>query len=448
MTKMIIDDDTESSSSRASEFSPSPGRRRRLKVEEVYRDVLQRLQESEIEEAYRPDFSDELWNHFQRLPLRYALDVNIEKAQDVLMHKKLLDLARDPKTRPAFEVRFVQAHPFDGNADDTVHSSLVDIRDDENYRLHPPPTFNALSTSELKSKENKLLLLHSNNSVSGKSQLSRPLHEVTISTNDKPKLLTRLTALLSEVGLNIQEAHAFSTSDGYSLDVFLVDGWTDEETDQLINVLEKEIPKIELEQINTEAPPGQSGTEGCGDWEIDSKLVKTKQKIATGSNGDLYKGTYCGQDVAVKVLNTENLNDKIQKEFAQEVYILRKVRHKNVVQFIGACTRPPRLCIVTEYMRGGSIYDYLRKQKGVLKLPAVLKVALDVARGMSYLHQNNIVHRDLKTANLLMDENGVRLNILSVKNFSDGSYIFIAITVIPCLNCVKCFVLLVFFPLK
>lgn len=62
----------------------------------------------------------------------------------------------------------------------------------------------------------------------------------------------------------------------------------------------------------------------------------------------------------------------------------------------------------SEFMSGGSVYDALHKQNGVLKLPATLKVAIDVTRGMSYLHQNNIIHRDLKAANLLMDENEVR----------------------------------------
>lgn len=60
-------------------------------------------------------------------------------------------------------------------------------------------------------------------------------------------------------------------------------------------------------------------------------------------------------------------------------------------------------------MSGGSVYDYLHKQKGVFKLPSLLKVAIDVSKGMNYLHQNNIIHRDLKAANLLMDENEVRL---------------------------------------
>lgn len=54
------------------------------------------------------------------------------------------------------------------------------------------------------------------------------------------------------------------------------------------------------------------------------------------------------------------------------------------------------------------MYDFLHKQKGFFKLPAILKVASDVSKGMNYLHQNNIIHRDLKAANILMDENEVR----------------------------------------
>lgn len=147
--------------------------------------------------------------------------------------------------------------------------------------------------------------------------------------------------------------------------------------------------------------------DGLDVWEIDPQHLKFEHKVASGSYGDLYKGIYCSQEVAIKILKAERLNSELQKEFAQEVYIMRKVRHKNVVQFIGACTRPPNLCIVTEFMCGGSVYDYLHKQKGAFKLPSLLKVAVDVSKGMNYLHQNNIIHRDLKAANLLMDENDV-----------------------------------------
>ncbi|KAM7514026.1 hypothetical protein LguiA_003609 [Lonicera macranthoides] len=422
--------DTESCASRANwESLPAQTRKRRQKVE-VYEEVLRRLKESNDEEASQPGFDDELWSHFNRLPVRYALDVNVERAQDVLLHKKLLHMAHNPTTRTAFEVRLVQVHPI-SDENDSVHSKFTRNGDAQNYdypgrmSIHPPPAFGLSSTLELALEANKAHVQDGSSSMSANLHLFRPLHEITISTNDKPKLLSQLTSLLSEIGLNIQEAHAFSTTDGYSLDVFVVDGWEYEETEKLRNALAKEIPKIEQNQsfstqcfISRAEEFGQSRfklvpnhlnipVDAIDVWEIDAKLLNFEHKIAAGSYVNLYKGTFRSQDVAIKVLKGEYLNEDVQREFAQEVYILRKVRHKNVVQFIGACTRPPSLCIVTEFMSRGSVYDFLHKQKGFFKLPAILKVASDVSKGMNYLHQNNIIHRDLKAANLLMDENEV-----------------------------------------
>ncbi|XP_019243225.1 PREDICTED: serine/threonine-protein kinase STY46-like isoform X2 [Nicotiana attenuata] len=409
-------------------------RKRREKVE-IFQEVLRRLRESNDEEANQPDFEDELWAHFTKLPLRYALDVNNERAQDVVMHKNLLKMAHYQNTRPAVEVRLVQIHRIsDGNPGDSVHSTFSEkggAQGTEHHgSMHPPPAFGLSPSTELALEEaNKLYVQDGNSAVSGNSLLFRSSYEITISTLDKPKLLTRLTSLFSEIGLNIQEAHAFSTKDGYSLDVFVVDSWGNEETDQLRSVLLKEIsnmesglnqdllqsalnqvllsPKKEMVKvgINFTANYVDIPSNGSEAWEIDAALLKYEYKIATGSTGDLYKGSFQNQEVAIKVLKAECLNELVQKDFAQEVYILRKVRHKNVVQFIGACTKPPLLCIMTEFMSGGSLYDFLHKTKGFFKLPSVLKVAIDVSKGMSYLHQNNIIHRDLKTANLLMDEN-------------------------------------------
>ncbi|XP_076894951.1 serine/threonine-protein kinase STY46-like [Bidens hawaiensis] len=424
----MVSDGNESCSSRSMDSSPSrsvatTGQRHQMKKLEVYNEVLNRLKEANNEEANEPGFEDELLAHFNRLPARYALDVNVERAEDVLMHKRLLHLAHDPANRPAFEVRLVQVSTTtDSSTDDVVCSSST--RQQPAQSIHPPPAFGSSPNLEALALEaNESQVQNGDSAVNSYSSLPRPMHEITFSTDDKPKLLSQLTALLAEVGLNIQEAHAFSTVDRYSLDVFVVDGWRYEETEMLRTALEKELFKLEkqswpsqsssapLSELDQPSGPCQNRltipNDGTDVWEIDSRHLILDHRVASGSYGDLYKGTYRSQEVAIKILKTERVNTDLQKEFAQEVYILRKVRHKNVVQFIGACTKPPSLCIVTEFMSGGSVYDYLHKQRGTFKLPTLLKVSIDISKGMNYLHQNNIIHRDLKAANLLMDEHEV-----------------------------------------
>ncbi|TYI27745.1 hypothetical protein ES332_A05G197800v1 [Gossypium tomentosum] len=430
--------DTESCSSRAVDFAPSQRRKQREKIE-VYNEVLCRLRDLNIEESTFPAFEDELWAHFSRLPTRYALDVNVERAEDVLMHKRLLSKAHDPSGRPAIQVRLVQLRSaMDGSQVESVHMKFTGKADarcsdyPNKKRVHPPPAFG--TSSDLEFVHNaKRVVKDMEVMFSARPIHYRLMHEITISTNDKPKLLAQLTSLLSELGLNIREAHAFSTTDGYSLDVFVVDGWALEDTEQLKIVLVKEISKVEklssvrshainhvreLEKTGNKLNSSHVNMPGSGNdvWEIDTSLLKYESKLASCSYGDLYKGTFYGQDVAIKVLRIEHLNENLRREFTQEVNIMRKIQHKNVVQFFGACTTPPNLCIVTEFMSGGSIYDLLHKQKSGFKLPLLLKLAIDVSEGMSYLHQNGIMHRDLKAANLLMDENGVR-DVVKIADF-------------------------------
>ncbi|XP_028768091.1 serine/threonine-protein kinase STY46-like isoform X2 [Neltuma alba] len=411
--------------------SSTPQSRQQSHKFRVYREVLRRLKNSNNDEAMQPDFDHQLWGHFNRLPTRYALDVNVERAADVLTHKRLLHLAHDPANRPAIEVRLVQIYPIsDGNSADSMHSDVpreeaceTSPKYSRRLSIHPPPAFGSSPNLEALALEaNKSE--YEEHSVHGSANHSQPMHEITFSTDDKPKLLSQLTSLLAEIGLNIREAHAFSTTDGYSLDVFVVDGWPYEETQQLKAALEKEVLLIERQAFPTQQSGFYVGktdqgemkceeghlvipNDGSDVWEIEPKHLKYGNKIASGSFGELFRGTYCSQDVAIKVLKAENVSSDWKKEFAQEVYIMRKVRHRNVVQFIGACTKPPHFCIITEFMSGGSVYDYLHKQKGVFKFPSLLRVAIDVSKGMNYLHQNNIIHRDLKAANLLMDENHV-----------------------------------------
>ncbi|WOK94658.1 serine/threonine-protein kinase STY46 [Canna indica] len=429
---MAMEDATESCGSWAAEDSSQVQPRQQQQQQQrhkldVYNEVLRRLRKSGRPEVQSPTFEDGLWSHFNRLPARYALDVNVERAEDVLTHKKLLELAQEPANRPVFAVRLVQVSPIPDQNQADCSDSNIPTQSTSNYfkqSVHPPPAFGSSPNLEALALEASKPEVQDGDSVANAPHFPRPMHEITFSTDDKPKLLSLLTSLLAEIGLNIQEAHAFSTNDGYSLDVFVVEGWPYEETEQLRDSLQKEIqkigrqtwskshpwsPQIENPQSGEDPRPNhvQIPTDGTDVWEIDFRQLKFGSKVASGSYGDLYRGTYHSQDVAIKVLKPERVNVDMQREFAQEVYIMRKVRHKNVVQFIGACTRPPSLCIVTEFMQGGSVYDFLHKHKGTFKLPALLRVAIDVSKGMNYLHQNNIIHRDLKAANLLMDENEV-----------------------------------------
>ena len=167
-------------------------------------------------------------------------------------------------------------------------------------------------------------------------------------------------------------------------------------------------------------PPSRLTPPPVDDFEIDVEHIQILSKIASSTFGHVYKGQYYGQDVAVKIIKDVMENPQLHNEFMQEVSIMKKVRHQNVVQFIGACTVQPSLCILFEYMEGGSVHDYLRK--GPISLLDVLKIALDVARGMDYLHRRHIIHRDLKAANLLINGTGtVKIADFGVARILDGT---------------------------
>ncbi|XP_011032504.1 PREDICTED: serine/threonine-protein kinase EDR1-like isoform X2 [Populus euphratica] len=131
------------------------------------------------------------------------------------------------------------------------------------------------------------------------------------------------------------------------------------------------------------------------------------ERIGLGSYGEVYHADWNGTEVAVKKFLDQDFSGAALDEFKREVRIMRRLRHPNVVLFMGAVTRPPNLSIITEFLPRGSLYRILHRPQCQIDEKRRIKMALDVARGMNCLHASTptIVHRDLKSPNLLVDEN-------------------------------------------
>ncbi|CAM6106557.1 unnamed protein product [Calypogeia fissa] len=151
---------------------------------------------------------------------------------------------------------------------------------------------------------------------------------------------------------------------------------------------------------------------------VDMSQLFLGQKFACGTYSRLYRGQYNNREVAVKMVRIPDddleVATKLERQFHQEVHLLSGVHHANIIQFIGAIKKPPVFCIITEYLAGGSLKGFLVKnQPNTLGTAMVLSLALDIARGMEYLHSQGVLHLDLKSHNLVLADN----NCVKVTDF-------------------------------
>ncbi len=126
------------------------------------------------------------------------------------------------------------------------------------------------------------------------------------------------------------------------------------------------------------------------------------KELGKGGFGVVYRGTWRHIDVAVKQLLMDNISPEAAEEFTKEAQMMANLRHDNIVQFRGYCVSP-HYCIVMEYMPNGSLFHILRSNQP-LDWPLRFSIAVDMAKGLSYLHHENILHRDIKSLNVLLDK--------------------------------------------
>ena len=139
---------------------------------------------------------------------------------------------------------------------------------------------------------------------------------------------------------------------------------------------------------------------------IDIKDIDMGREIGGGGVALVYEGYFRDEPVALKTLFDPKVDAALQKEYLDELLVMASLKHRNVVRFIGGCVDPPDLFFVMERCEcslhkvvHGSKSENVAPEK--LSLADKLSACRDVAEGMAYLHSKHLIHRDLKTANVL-----------------------------------------------
>lgn len=135
------------------------------------------------------------------------------------------------------------------------------------------------------------------------------------------------------------------------------------------------------------------------EWDIPYDDLEIMEKIGDGRFGTVHRAQWHGA-VAVKLLKEDYLDNEA---FKLEVATFKKTRHENVVLFMGACIKPQ--AIVTALCKGNTLYTHIHTRKDKFNLNKTTMVAQQISQGMGYLHARGIVHKDLKTKNIFL-ENG------------------------------------------
>ncbi|XP_061187954.1 serine/threonine-protein kinase B-raf-like isoform X3 [Saccostrea echinata] len=165
----------------------------------------------------------------------------------------------------------------------------------------------------------------------------------------------------------------------------------------------KPIPQPPPPQTGQEAKHRTGENHPREDWEINGDQIQMHKRIGSGSFGTVYRGYYHGH-VAIKRLNVTAPTPQQLRAFKNEVAVLRKTRHTNILLFMG-WTSKPQLAIVTQWCEGSSLYKHIHEDDIKFEMLTIMEISRQTAQGMDYLHAKSIIHRDLKSNNIFLTEN-------------------------------------------
>jgi len=144
-------------------------------------------------------------------------------------------------------------------------------------------------------------------------------------------------------------------------------------------------------------------------WVVKRAHLKMGVEIGKGAFGTVYKADYFGIDVAVKQISALEVQDPMEQIFVErEIAVLKSCRHPNIVSFIGIVENDSvnGTQIVLEFLSKGDLGRYILDTRSNISWARRVKICLDIACAMAYLHSRNIIYRDLKSENILLDDTG------------------------------------------
>ncbi|CAI5647997.1 unnamed protein product [Oreochromis niloticus] len=178
-------------------------------------------------------------------------------------------------------------------------------------------------------------------------------------------------------------------------------GWTQSQSKTPAPAQRERAPSLNTQDKKAQIRP-RDKRDSSYYWEIEASEVYLQSRIGSGSFGTVFKGKWHG-DVAVKILKVTDPTPEQFQAFRNEVAVLRKTRHVNILLFMGYMTKD-NLAIVTQWCEGSSLYKHIHVLETNFKMIQLIDIARQTAQGMDYLHAKNIIHRDMKSNNIFLHE--------------------------------------------
>jgi serine/threonine protein kinase len=158
-------------------------------------------------------------------------------------------------------------------------------------------------------------------------------------------------------------------------------------------------PTMELHVVNSTFQDMMSDID---DLTVDFAYLKLARLVGEGATAKVFLGTFKRRPVAIKVSTPPEITEEVMDVFVAEAKVAAAVKHKNIVEFIGICIRPPQIGMVFEFCAGGDLKSHLCTHRAVWTARQRIRACLDASCGVMAVHALRFIHRDIKTENFFV----------------------------------------------